>query len=539
MKKQGRPSSFNEKLGQLIIKLYKKGYTDRQVAKTIGVSRQALHNWKKKDPDFFYTIKEAKDIADEIVINSLYARATGYNVVEEKLFHSFGKTVREKTLKHYPPDVAACIYWLNNRRPEEWRNSSRTELLNQPPAAALNQAKKTFRDFCQTAGYPLPYDKQIQMFEFAFRENVGIAKLLLGARGYGKTDYLTILGVAFMIYLDPQYTALIITKSRERNTAILGEIGEALKKNDVQLEMENASSIRVVGLHGKDNNVSAVTIKTKSLRGRHPNIVILDDPVTEDDASEATRKHVERVYNECNKLTADILVIGQPVHKFDLYSKLRPLLMKMEVPHGTIPELDHDLEAQRLAGVSDESISASYHLNVLSEGTLPFDKMKMLDKGAFPKGGTSVAFIDPSDGGNDTAITILKQYGQGIAAVGFTWKKRWDHCLDDIAPLLKEYNVAKLAFETNKHGEQPIDILRQVFKKAGLQVSIVGRYSITEKHSKIMACGVMAHMIHLSKDSHQRFIDQVVQYEYKAKVDDAPDSLASCLEWIGLIRGKG
>jgi hypothetical protein len=45
-------------------------------------------------------------------------------------------------------------------------------------------------------------------------------------------------------------------------------------------------------------------------------------------------------------------------------------------------------------------------------------------------------------------------------------------------------------------------------------------------------------LIHLSKESDSQYLDQVVQYEYKAKHDDAPDSLASCLQWIGLIRGK-
>lgn len=537
MKKAGRPSTFNEKLGQRIIKLYEKGKTDAQVAKIIGHSKQSIYNWSAENPEFLDSIKEAKALVDDEVESCLLSRARGHTKKQKVTTVYYGKVIEYDVEKYWPPDVMACMYWLNNRRPEKWR-TGRTEIVDTPPQKVVETKKNSFSEFVIEAGYPAPFPKQIEMFEFSFIENTGLAKLLLGSRGYGKTDYLTILGVAYMIYLNPQYRALIITKSRERNAAIVGEIGEALKKNGVELETENSTSIRVNGLHGKDNNVSAVTIKTKSLRGRHPDITIMDDPVTEDDSSEATRKHVEKIYFEVNKLASDILVIGQPVHKFDLYHKLRPLLKKMEVPHGTIPELDADLEAQRLAGVSDESISASYHLKVLTEGSMPFEKLKFLEKGAFPKPGTSVAFIDPSDGGNDTAITILKQYGQGVAAVGFTWKKRWDHCLEDIAKLLKEYGVAKLAFETNKHGEQPLDILRQVFKKAGLSVSIVGRYSVSEKHSKIMACGVMAHMIHLSKDSHPRFTEQVVQYEYKAKVDDAPDSLASCLEWIGLIRGR-
>jgi hypothetical protein len=97
-----------------------------------------------------------------------------------------------------------------------------------------------------------------------------------------------------------------------------------------------------------------------------------------------------------------------------------------------------------------------------------------------------------------------------------------------------KFNVRKLAFETNSLGDLPIDMLRQAFPHVG----VVGIRSNTNKHSRIMATGSYAHLIHLSKESDSQYLDQVVQYEYKAKHDDAPDSLASCLQWIGLIRGK-
>jgi len=368
------------------------------------------------------------------------------------------------------------------------------------------------------------------MLDFAFSLNV--TRLLLGARGYGKTDYLTILGVAYKIYVDQEYSVLIMTKSKERNTAILGEIAAALKANGVKLEKENSNCLRVEGYRGKDNSVSAVTIKTVSLRGRHPDMIIMDDPVTEDDTSEATRSVVEKKYNELQKLTSNILIIGQPAHRFDLYAKVRGLIKKMEVPHGTIPELDHDLEAQRLAGVDEASIQASYFLEILPEGTTPFDKIKYLEQ---PFGNyDSVAYIDPSEGGDYVALTILRGYMQGVAAVGFVWKRAWHHCLKEFGEKFKAYGVKKLKFETNHTGDSAIDILRAEFKSIG----VVGHRSTTNKHARIMSAGAFAELIHLSKESDKLYLDHVVQYEYKAKFDDAPDSLAGCLEWVGLIRGK-
>lgn len=406
-------------------------------------------------------------------------------------------------------------------------------IANKDKLQAL-KPKKSFDEFCETALYPVPYPMQVQMMRFGVDET--IARLILGARGYGKTDYVVILGIAYKIYLNPlAETNLIITKSKERNAAMLQEIAKACMANGVTFEKMNATSLRTTGLQGKDHSVSAVTIKTVTLRGRHPKRIIFDDPVTEDDTSDATRNHVEKVYNEANKLTSNILLIGQPAHKYDLYAKLRGQVKTLEVPHGTIPELDHDLEAQRLAQVSEASISASYFLKVLSEGSTPFDNIKSVDK--FPTTPSTVAWIDPSyEGGDYTALTIMTMVMDSVYIVGFTYKKAWNHCLDEMVPLLKRFNVKKLAFETNSLGDQPIIMLGELLANTG--IGVIGRKSTLNKHAKIMSAGAYAHLIHLSKESSRIYIDQVVKYEYGAKNDDAPDSLASCLEWVGLIRGK-
>jgi hypothetical protein len=388
----------------------------------------------------------------------------------------------------------------------------------------------SFEQFCEFAGYPQPYPKQVEMKEFGIN-NEG-ARILLGARGYGKSDYVVVLGIAYQIYIDPSYTVLIITKSRERNAAMLKEISAACQKLGLAFEIDNSTSLRLVGLLGKDHSVSAATINSVTLRGRHPKLIVMDDPVTPDDVSEATRTKAKQVYNEVNKLNGNVLLIGQPVHKFDLYEELRGKINTMEIPHGMIPELDADLEAQRLAGVDEASIQASYHLKILAEGEVPFDKVRYIDK--FPLGDSTVAFIDPSfEGGDYTAVTIMSSYMEGIAAVGFIYKKAWNHCLEDIDREFKTFHVKRLCFETNSLGDQPLEILRKVFN-----VGVVGRKSNTNKHSRIMAAGAFAHLIHLSRESSNGYIDQVVRYEYRAKHDDAPDSLASCLTWLGLIRGK-
>lgn len=439
------------------------------------------------------------------------------------------------------PGAATMAIWLDKKiMPEE-----SPDRLPQPPAMAqdllaIGNGKKTFAQFSLAAGYPLPFPKQEEMRAFGFDESE--ARILLGARGYGKTDYVTVIGVAYDIYLnytdelhldkETASTNLIISKSKTRNAALIEEIANALESNGVELDKNSAYIIRVKGLVGKDHSVEAITIKT-SMRGRHPKRVIMDDPVTEEDVSPAMRKTVKRKYDEAYKLCKNILVIGQPAHADDLYAELRPILKKMEVPHGSIPQLDADLTAMLNAGVDRISIEMSYHLRVPSEGSMPFANIKWLDK--YPNG-DSVAFMDPSDGGNYSALSVVRGLMQGVAVYGKAWKRPWYHCVEEMIAVLKLRGVKRLCFETNKHGNQPIDQLQAALKPHG--IGVVGKYSDSNKHASIMAAGSYANLIHLSRESDKAYTDQVIKYEWGAEFDDAPDSLARCLEWIGYIKGK-
>lgn len=405
-----------------------------------------------------------------------------------------------------------------------------TEPVKPQPSEFEKSQKVSFSQFCARAGYPLPYPRQIEMLDFAMNQQD--PRLLLGARGYGKTDYVTILGVAYDIYLNGADTSnLIISKSKTRNSAIMGEIAKTLEANGVELEQENSSLVRVVGCK-KDHSAEVITIKS-SFRGRHPYRVLMDDPVTEEDVSPAMRTTVKRKYDEAYKLCKNIVIIGQPAHADDLYAELRPLVKKLEVPHGTIPELDADLDAMKKAGVDPVSIEMSYHLRVPVEGSMPFAKIKYID--AYPIG-ESVAFIDPSDGGDYTALTIMRGLMDGVVVRGKVWKRAWYHCTDEMIQLMRSLKVTRVCFETNCTGTQPIGQLQELLGPMG--IGVVGKHSDSNKHAVIMAAGSYSNLIHLSRESDPIYTQHVVKYEYGVDFDDAPDSLARCLEWIGLIKGK-
>ncbi len=541
--KRGKKSKLTAETAGIAFDLAAKGVWDKDVSRVIGIHPQTLCEWKTSYPEFAEALKEAREKPIEAVEAALFRSATGYTHVEEKIFvNKNGKVTRVPSIKHYAPNPAAMSLYLRSHKPGTYRETIKVESVPKDQGPEV----KSFPEFCTSAGYPPPYPKQEEMRAFLADEDQ--ARLLLGSRGYGKTDYVSVLGVAYEVYLDymeskasqktdkprpPRDTTLVVTKSQERNAAMLDEIAKACKANGVPFEKESAGSLRVTGLIGKDHSVSAITIGTKSVRGRHPKRIVMDDPVTEDDDSEATRKRVQKLYNELHKLCSNILIIGQPVHKFDLYETLRPLVKKMEVPHGAIPELDHDLEAQRLAGVSEESIQASYFLKVISQTGMPLEKVRFLDTW---ERADCVAFIDPSfEGGDYTALTIAKAYFDGVAILGKVYKRAWFDCIDEMAKVMEGAGVRRVCFETNSLGDQPVVMLRDLMPPG---VGVVGKKSTGHKHSRIMAAGAFSNLIHIAKTSDRLYIDQVTKYEYGVKNDDAPDSLASCLEWLGLIRGK-
>lgn len=411
--------------------------------------------------------------------------------------------------------------------------------LNTVKASLSRPIKKTFEQFCEASGYARPYEKQIEMKDFVIHGS-GV-RMILGSRGYGKTDYAELLGYAYKLYCDwydgiVDDTCILITKSEAKNAQLMREFARILEANGVPMEVENAGEIRIAGLVGKDSSLVAIPMGSASFRGRHPKRIIFDDPVTPEDTSETVRARAKIIYNEAFKLCDNIVIVGQPAHKFDLYEELRTQIQCLEVPHGTIPELDHDLDAQRLGGVDEDSIQASYHLKVTAENSSPFATVKFIPD--FPKK-ASAGYLDPSfEGGDYSALTIITPYFSGVAVVGFVWKKAWHHCADDIMKKLKEYKVSKFCIETNSLGDMPVELFRKKSQTFLPGLGVMGRKTVENKHAKIMNAGTFSDSIHISKKSDKLYIDHVTKYEYKSKFDDAPDSLASCLEWVGLVKPK-
>ena len=113
------------------------GLTEEQIAKNMGVSRSTLSDYKVKYPDILRAIKNSKEVADREVENALFNKATGYTVKLKKPMkvrhveydEVSGRKVAEyerieyiEEEVHVPADTTAQIFWLKNRKPNEWRD---------------------------------------------------------------------------------------------------------------------------------------------------------------------------------------------------------------------------------------------------------------------------------------------------------------------------------------------------------------------------------------------------------------------------------
>ena len=85
-----------------VTSLYREDLSDEEVAKKLRISRRTLEKWIKEsresdNPVFAMAVDIGKRTADTLVENKLFAAAMKGN-------------------------VTACIFWLKNRKPKQWRD---------------------------------------------------------------------------------------------------------------------------------------------------------------------------------------------------------------------------------------------------------------------------------------------------------------------------------------------------------------------------------------------------------------------------------
>lgn len=124
----GRPSKYRPEFAEQASKLCKLGATDRDIADFFKVSESTVNLWKLEHKEFSESLKIAKDEADARVEQSLYRKALGYSHDSFHVSNYMGDVTLTPIVEHCAPDTTACIFWLKNRKPEQWRDKTDTNL---------------------------------------------------------------------------------------------------------------------------------------------------------------------------------------------------------------------------------------------------------------------------------------------------------------------------------------------------------------------------------------------------------------------------
>lgn len=111
------------------------GLIDEQIAHNMGIDERTLTRWKTEYPSILSALKEGKAPVDIEVENALLKSALGHTVKIRKPIKLRTKkqlrdkgTIEEERIEYaeeevyIPPQTAAQIFWLKNRRPDKWRD---------------------------------------------------------------------------------------------------------------------------------------------------------------------------------------------------------------------------------------------------------------------------------------------------------------------------------------------------------------------------------------------------------------------------------
>ncbi len=120
----GRPTDYLDEYAEQATKLAAMGATDAEVADFFAVDVRTIYRWKHAHEAFCQALRVGKDIADDRVVRSLYQRAIGYEQEEVKIFMPAGadEPVYAPYIAKIAPSDTAAIFWVKNRRPDEWRD---------------------------------------------------------------------------------------------------------------------------------------------------------------------------------------------------------------------------------------------------------------------------------------------------------------------------------------------------------------------------------------------------------------------------------
>lgn len=146
---KGKYEEWLTKEGLLKLEAWaRNGLTDEQIAENMGINVATLYRYKEKYCEICESLKRGKEVIDIEVENALLKRALGYTfteVTKERVYNKETEqaefVVTKEVIKEVQPDTTAQIFWLKNRKPDEWRDKKETELSGEIKMPSITISK--------------------------------------------------------------------------------------------------------------------------------------------------------------------------------------------------------------------------------------------------------------------------------------------------------------------------------------------------------------------------------------------------------------
>lgn len=152
----GRPSKAETVNLEQVYHLCLLGLPNSELCEFLKISQDTFYNWINSWPQFSETLTLGRQGAGGEIAQTLFRRAKGWTHEEDVIKVLPGKItsshssltvvgttknssiVRVRMMKHYPPEVSAITYFLNNRFKEYWKNKNEDEDAPPPATGPVN-----------------------------------------------------------------------------------------------------------------------------------------------------------------------------------------------------------------------------------------------------------------------------------------------------------------------------------------------------------------------------------------------------------------
>lgn len=298
----------------------------------------------------------------------------------------------------------------------------------------------------------------------------------------------------------------------------------------------------------REGNIDGYGVDS-ALTGKHYDFIICDDIVGREDryspaAREATKRFLEELHANIVDPGKPVHHIGTPWHMEDawgtpkkeggLWRYPKPLVFNC---HQTGILTKEQIEEKQRT-MTPSLFAANYLLKHQADDSALFAYPKNQIRWEHGIYGPVHAHLDAAFGGDCTsALTILQKMPDGnIQVYGKIYPGHIANHYQDIIETIRKHRASKFYMEDNADKGFTMRDLSALFRGQGMGISLHSYHESMNKSAKISTTVKFAwDRLRFVEECDELYMGQITEWTEEAELQDAPDSLASCLIHAQLV----